>query len=145
MQFAVSHVQTNYLINDIFRKLPADERKHVEAKIAAVTDSDLTTAVRPFMFGGKVVHELYFDPSKLLFFTRQEKIGAIVSALIISSLAQKGDIPLSDQTARTHTRLIIRYAGSLKYGAEVSAFLRRFIALEDEIFACDTFEEHSST
>jgi hypothetical protein len=94
------------------------------------------------MFAGRVVHELYFDLSKLLFFTREEKIGALVSAFIIASLAHEADVPLSDQTTRTHAELIIRYAKRLKYGAEVSAFLRRFMALEDGIFVWDTFEEH---
>lgn len=71
----------------MFRKLSPKERKLVEVGIVAITNNDLVTAVRPFMFGGKVVHELYLDPSKLLFYTRKEKIGAVVSALIIAILA----------------------------------------------------------
>lgn len=132
MQFAISDNAVSELVNYVFRTLPAKEREHVENKIAAVTDADLTTAVRPFMFGGRVVHELYFDPSKLLFFTREEKIGAVVSAFVISSLAQNGDVPLSDQTLRTHDELIMRSANRLKYGTEVSLFLRRFMTLENE-------------
>ena len=98
----------------------------------AVTDADLTTAVRPFMFGGKIVHELYFDPTKLLFFTREEKVGAVVSAFAISYLAEHGDVPLSDQSLRTHAEQIIQYGKRLNYEGEVSRFLRRFKTLEDE-------------
>ena len=139
MQIVVDHRQTSYLVDEVFRKLPAKERKRVQTRIAAVIDSDLVTAVRPFMFGGKVVHELYFDPAKLLFFTRQEKIGAIVSALIISLLAKNAP---SDQMVRTHRKETIQYAKRLKYGTEVSAFLRRINTLENEIFEWNTFEEH---
>ena len=131
MQIAVDHRQTSYLVDEVFRKLPAKQRKCVQTGIAAVTDTELVTAVRPFMFGGRVVHELYFDPAKLLFFTRQEKIGAVVSAFIIASLAQNNQVPLSDQALRTHARLITRCAQRLNYGYEVSAFLGRFRCLED--------------
>lgn len=89
MQFAVSHSQIIELIKDILGKLPARERNNVENTIAAVTEANLVTAVRPFMFGGRIVHELYFDPSKLLFFTMQERNGAVVSALIIAYLAHE--------------------------------------------------------
>jgi len=130
--FAVDDESTRSLLAVTFHKLPVQERTHIKSIIAAVTDADLTTAIRPFSFGGKVVHELYFDPAKMLFFDRQEKIGAVVSAFIISCLAQNGHVPLSDQTLRTHTKMIMRYAKRLKYGAEVSAFLRRYTALEDE-------------
>ena len=132
MQFAVGHQQTSHLVSGIFRKLPAGERKLIEDEIAAVTDTDLTTAVRPFMFGGKIVHELYFDPAKLLFFTREEKVGAIVSAFAISYLAKSGDAPLSDQSLRTHAEQIIQYGKRLKCGGEVARFLRRLRSLEDE-------------
>ncbi len=131
-EFAVGHPQTGHLVGEVFRHLPTKERKLVETKVAAVTDTELVTAVRPFMFGGKLVHELCFDPSKLLFFTKQEKVGAIVSAFLISCLAENGAVPLSDQTLRTHAGLIIRYAKRMKYGREVSLFLRRFTILEDE-------------
>ena len=132
MQLVIDHNQTGWLVDEVFRSLPAKERKLVESRITAITDSDLVTAVRPFMFGGKVVHELYFDPSKLLFFTSLEKIGAIVSAFAISCLAQNDDVPLSDQTVRTHAKQIIQYGRRLKYDSEVSAFLRRLNTLENE-------------
>ena len=132
MQFALGHRQTSSLVNEVFRKLPAKERKSIETGIAAVTDTDLVTAVRPFMFGGRVIHELYFDPSKLLFYTRQEKIGAVVSAFIISSHAHNSNVPLSDQSLRTHAKQIIEYGKRWKYGCEVSAFLGRCMTLEDE-------------
>jgi hypothetical protein len=132
MQFLIADTQTSCLVSDLFRRLPARERKHVESKIAAITNSDLVTAVRPFMFGGRVVHELYFDPFKLMFFTRQEKIGAVISAFAIASLAHDGAVPLSDQALRTHTSQIIRYGRSLKHGTEISAFLRRLRILEDD-------------
>jgi hypothetical protein len=132
MQIAIDHHPTNSLVADIFRKLPHKERRRVETEIAAVTDTDLPTAIRPFMFGGKVVHELYFDPAKLVFFIGGEKSGAVVSAFIISILAHDAGAPLSDQSLRTHPRLIIRYAKRLKYGPEVSTFLRRFEACESE-------------
>lgn len=101
--FAINHEPTKCLIKDVFRTLPVQERSGMESSIAAVTDDDLPTAVRPFMFGGKVIHELYFDPAKLLFFVRREKVGAVVSAFTISSLANESEprigeeIPLSDQ------------------------------------------------
>jgi hypothetical protein len=104
-----------------------------------VTDADLTTAVRPFSFGGKVVHELYFDITKLRFFLKEEKIGAIVSAFIIALLAQysrsRGDsspFPLSDQSLVTNQNLITRYAKHLKYRREVSSFLTRCNDLENQ-------------
>jgi len=132
MQFVIADTQTGCLVSDVFRKLPARERKRVESKIAAITNSDLVTAVRPFMFGGRVVHELYFDPCKLVFFSRQEKLGAVISAFAIASLARDGAVPLSDQALRTHTSQIIQYGRSLKYGSEISAFLRRVRILEDD-------------
>lgn len=132
MQFAIGHHQTSSLVEEVYRKLPAKERKLVERRIVAITDSDLVTTVRPFMFGGKVVRELYFDPAKLLFFTVIEKIGAIISAFIIASLAQNAGVPLSDQSLRTHAKQIVQFGNRLKYGSEVSAFLRRVGTLEDE-------------
>jgi hypothetical protein len=131
MQFSITDSQTGWLVGEVFRKLPAKERKQVESRIAAVTDCDIVTVVRPLMFGGKVVHELYFDPCKLTFFTRREKLGAIASAFVISCLAQN-EVPLSDQTLRTHAKQIYEYGKRLKFGNEVSAFLRRFRTLEDE-------------
>jgi hypothetical protein len=68
----------------------------------------------------------------MLLYTRQEKIGAVASAFIIASLVQNGDVPLSDQSLRTHTKQIIQYGKRLKYGSEISAFLRRFMTLENE-------------
>jgi len=106
--------------------------------IGAITEDDLPTAVSPFMFGGKVVHELYFDHSKLVFFTKPERIGVIASALIIASLAAKsegnvnGKLPLSDQLIAEHPELIVRRARNWKYGREVSTFLTRLNELEDE-------------
>jgi hypothetical protein len=132
MQFEVGNHSTRVLVSDVFRELPLKVRRGVEAKLAAVTDTELVTAVRPFMFGGRVVRELYFDPSKLLFFNKREKIGAVMSAFIISYLAQRYDVPLSDQTLRTHHSLILRYAKRLRCRVEVSAFLRRTFELEDE-------------
>jgi len=114
--FEVSDEPLNTLIRGIFRKLPLTDRKHIESTIAAVTEMDLTTAVRPFAFGGKIVHELYFDTEKLVLFTKREKMGAIVSALIISMLADRykggkggkeGRLPLSNQAVLTHGRLIV--------------------------------------
>jgi hypothetical protein len=125
----LADTQTGCLVSDVFRKLPATERKRVENEIAAITGGELVTAVRPFMFGGKVIHELYFDPSKLLFFTRQEKIGAVLSAFVIASLAHDA-VPLSDQSLITHASQIRRYGKRLKYGSEISAFLRRLRILE---------------
>jgi hypothetical protein len=142
VQLAISHRPTSDLVNHVFRNLPAKERKRVENKIAAVTDTNLTTAVRPFMFGGKVVHELYFDTSKLLFFIREEKIGAIVSAFAISSFPQNAEVPLSDQSLITHAEQIIRYGKRLKYENEISAFLGRLRTLEDE-WSRDSFGDLS--
>jgi len=50
----------------------------------------------------------------------------LVSAFIISILAQKGDTPLPDQSLRTYSKQVAHYGKSLKYGNEVSAFLERF-------------------
>jgi hypothetical protein len=132
MQVATLHTQTDRLVSEVFRKLPPRQRKLVETEIAAIANRTLVTAVRPFMFSGRIVHELYFDVSKLLLLTEMEKIGAIASAFIISFIAQEGKVPLSDQTLRTHTGLIVRYAKRMKYGTEVLLFLRRFMILEDE-------------
>jgi len=132
MQVVVKNAQTCFLIEQVLRKLSVEERELVEHRIKAITDCDLVTAVRPFMFGGKVIHELYFDPSKLAFFADQEKIGAVLSAFIIASLAERGLLKLSDQELRTHPDLIAREARSLKHANEVSAFLSKFAHLEDE-------------
>jgi hypothetical protein len=129
---------TNSLVREVFKRLPVQERRRIEPVIAAVTDDDLPTAVRPFMFGGKVVHELYFDPPKLRFFVKSEKIGAIVSPFITAPLAKESEarikraIALSDQALSDHANLIIRRAKRWKYGRQVSAFLRRLKTLEDE-------------
>jgi hypothetical protein len=69
---------------------------------------------------------------------RFEKIGAVVSALVIASLAKESEqrvaeeFPLTDQTLVEHADAIVRRAKRWKYGPEVSAFLRRMKALEDE-------------
>jgi hypothetical protein len=124
LELAVSDRQTHDLIRDILRNFAARERNQVENVIAAVTDADLVTAVRPFMFGGRIVHELYFDRSKLLFFTMEEKIGGAVSALIIAYLAHKKVVPLSDQALMNHSKLVFREAKRLHYASQVSAFLQ---------------------
>ena len=136
--FEVSDEPVNTLMKAIFRKLPIVDRRHIESVIAAVTNGKLTTAVRPFAFGGKIVHELYLDTEKLALFTKREKTGAIVSALIISVLAdesKKGNhkkVDLSNQALMTHGKYIANYAKRWKYREEVTAFLRRLKALEDE-------------
>jgi hypothetical protein len=132
MRFSVHNDSLDSLATATFRKLPAHDRKNVESMIEAVTDADLTTAIRPFSYGGKIVHELYFDPAKLLFFTRQEKRGAFVSAFIVASLARDGHMPLSSESLRTHARYILRCAQRLNCKQEARAFLRRFTTLEDE-------------
>lgn len=131
MQFAVSHHATSQLVKGVFQSLPVKLRNGVENEIGAVTDTKLVTAVRPFMFGGRVIHELYFDPDKLLFFTMREKIGAVLSALIIAELADKQSVALSDNV-EDRSNLILREAKRLKYGRQVSAFLRRIKTLEAE-------------
>ena len=55
MIFSIYNEQTNRLVKGIFMGLPQKERRRVSAVISAVTDANLTTAVRPFSFGGKVV------------------------------------------------------------------------------------------
>ena len=122
----------NTFVKHIFDGLPALEQNKVKSVVAAVTDSNLTTAVRPFSFNGKIVHELYFDTDKLLFFLKDEKVGAVVSAMIIASLASEKRMPLSSQALMTHAKLILRAANRLKYGRQVSAFLRRLKSLEDQ-------------
>lgn len=132
MRFQICDDRTSTLVVNVFRELPKKEQKTIESVIGAVTDHKLITVIRPFMLSGKVIHELYFDPAKLVFFIEQERIGAVLSAFIISSLAQRGALALSDQELMTHPELIIRDARRLKHATEVSAFLRRFTALEDE-------------
>jgi len=136
--FALTHESANALLRRIFGGIPIQERRRITSVLGAVTEKALPTAVRPFMFGGKIVHELYFDPEKMRFFVRREKIGAIVSAFIIASLTRESEprtetgIALSDQTLMDHTSLIVRHAKLWKFGDEVSAFLRRLKVLEDE-------------
>jgi hypothetical protein len=90
------------------------------------------------MFGGKAIHELYLEPVRLHYFLRHEKIGLIVSALIIASLTGEteekivGRVPLSDLALIDHSALILRRAKQWKYEREVHAFLRRFNALADD-------------
>jgi hypothetical protein len=136
--FAVAPEKLNCMAKSIFKRLPAEARRRIESSIAAVTDGDHPTAVRPFMFGGKITHELYFDLVKLRFLAKHEKIGAIISAFIIASLAGgsgKGAgerVPLSDQALFDYADLIVRGAREWKSGSEVSAFLRRLKTMEDE-------------
>lgn len=136
--FAVTTEATNSLVERIFRGLPVQERERIQSSIAAVTDDYLPTAVRPFMFGGKVVHELYLDPEKLRFFVKHERIGAIVSAFIIASLAQESkqrieeEASLFDQVLWLHRQLVLQHAKRWRYAREVSAFLNRLKILEDE-------------
>jgi hypothetical protein len=131
MELAVDR-QTANIITGVLGELSPTERRILETEVVAIADRELVTAVRPFMFGGMVVHELYLDSAKLLFYTTREKIGAIVSAFIIVLLSRKGNVPFSDQSLRTHAKQINRYGKRLKYGDEVTAFLRRVTNLEDE-------------
>ena len=81
--FEMTSDRTNALISGIFRRLPISERKCIQSSIAAVVDDDLPTAVRPFMFGGKIVRELCFDSHKLWFFLRavDRKVGLNADSL----------------------------------------------------------------
>jgi hypothetical protein len=132
MRFEIHDYRTNALVNKIFRTLTKAQRVSIESMIGAVTDDKLVTAIRPFMFSGKILHELYFDPDKLVFFNNQEKIGAVLSALIISCLAKKGSLTMSDQELLAHPELIAREGRRWKHGEEVSAFVERLRGLEDE-------------
>jgi hypothetical protein len=129
---------TNSMAERIFARLPSGERSRIGATIAVVTDKSLPTAVRPFMFGAKVVHELCFDTEKLWFFVKDEKIGAIVSAFVIASLSEKSkqqarrDFLFSDQSLIERRDLIIERAKRWNYGRQVSAFLERLVRIEKE-------------
>jgi hypothetical protein len=135
MIFSIYNEQTNRLVKGIFMDLPQRERRRVSAVISAVTDARLTTAVRPFSFGGKVVHEIYFDTDKLRFFLHEEKVGAILSAFIIAMLVNDSgphNLPLSDQSLITYAGRVIQCARHLKRRKEVSSFLQRCINLENQ-------------
>jgi hypothetical protein len=129
--FAVCDRSTNSLVRNTFEMLPRRERERISSVITAVTDKSLPTAVRPFMFQGKTVHELYFDSEKMLFFTKMEKIGCTLSAMIIACLASEKKLPLSDQALMEHSGLITKYAKRLNHSHEVSAFIARLKMLED--------------
>jgi hypothetical protein len=121
----------------MFKRFPIAERRSVESIIQAITDTHLPTAVRPFMFRGKIAHELYFDNEKMWMLTNKEKLGAVASALIISCLAEQsqekgGNGILDDQLVMTQSNIIMREAKRLKCDTEVSAFLKKVKALEDE-------------
>lgn len=128
---------------EMFKRFPIRERRSIESIIQAITDNDLPTAVRPFMFHGKIAHELYFDNEKMWMLTNEEKLGAAASALIISYLAERSrgkdgnGVPLDDQLVMTQADIMMREAKRLKCETEVSAFLKRVKALEDEWRAWD--------
>jgi hypothetical protein len=132
--FSIRNQETNQLVKRVFDTLPTDERKQVDTIISAVTDADLTTAIRPFGFGGKVIHELYFDPNKLHLFDRNQKVGTIVAAFIIASLSleTKGKFPLDNQTLRTRSGEIMDRARRWKHGRAVSSFLKALNLQEDQ-------------
>jgi hypothetical protein len=133
MIFAVTNTTTKMLTKDVFSGLPDEVRKQIGLTVAAVVDADLTTVVRPFMFGGKVVHELYFDPAKLGLYNENERAGAALTAFIICWLAHRtAKFPLTDQALRTHHKRILGQARRWKCFGTVNAFLRKFSRLEDE-------------
>jgi hypothetical protein len=140
MIFSIYGEQTNQFVKRIFMSLPQKERRRVSVVISAVTDAELNTGVRPFSFGGNVVHEIYFDTAKLRFFLNEEKVGAILSAFIIAMLAEESasrihslnNFPLSDQALMTYAGHIIEYAKHLKCSKEVSSFLARCSNLENQ-------------
>jgi hypothetical protein len=134
MFFSIRNEETNHYVKQVFNTLPIKERKQVNSIIAAVTDADLTTAIRPFGFGGKVVHELYFDPNKLRRFDKNQKVGAVVAAFIIASLSleTKGRFPLDNRTLRTRSGEIMNRARRWRYAGAVSSFLKALNFQEDE-------------
>ena len=133
-RFVIANERISSLIQEIFSKLPAEERGRIGSIISAVTDADLVTAVRPFTFAGKVVHELYFDPRKLSLFGKQERVGAIVAAFTIASLTTetKRRFPLDSRTLKSRGRQVIDQARRWKYSGEVSSFLDEMNFQEDQ-------------
>jgi len=134
IRFVMANERINSLVQEIFSKFPAEERERIGTIISAVTCADLVTAVRPFTFAGKVAHELYFDPRKLSLFRKRERVGAIVAAFIIASLATetKRRFPLDNRTLRSRGRQIIDQARRWKYSDEVSSFLNEINFQEDQ-------------
>jgi hypothetical protein len=127
--------ETNQFVKRIFMSLPREEQRRVSAAISAVTDDCLTTAIRPFSFGGRVVHEIYFDLDKLRFFLNEEKVGAVLSAFIIAILVYDSgsrSFPFSDESLITYAGRVIQYAKHLKRRKEVSSFLYRSMDLENQ-------------
>jgi hypothetical protein len=139
MLFSLRNEQANQFIRRIFDTFPRREQRQVESVISGVVDAELTTAIRPFGYGGKVIHEAYFDLAKLRFFLKQEKIGAIISAFIIPLLVKQSQldadfpaISLSNQLLVTNPDLITQYAKNLNYHKEVFSFLTRCNDLENQ-------------
>jgi len=134
VRFVIANETISSLVQETFSKLPAEERGRIGSKISAVTDADIVTAVRPFTFAGKVVHELYFDPSKLRLFNKEQRVGAVMAAFIIASLAQetKGEFPLDNQNLKTRSSQIIKRARHWGYADEVSSFLKEMNFQEGE-------------
>ena len=134
VRFVIAIQRINSLVQEIFSTLPVEDRLRIGSIISAVTDADLVTAVRPFMFRGKVVHELCFDTNKLRLFDKNQKVGAVVAAFIIASLSleTKGRFPLDSQTLRTRSGEIMARARRWKYANAVSGFLKALNSQEDQ-------------
>jgi len=134
VRFVIANERISSLVREIFSKLPVEERERIGSIISAVTDADLVTAVRPFAFAGRVVHELYFDPRKLSLFGKRERVGAIVAAFIMASLATDTErrFPLDNRALKSRGRQIIVQARRWKYADEVSSFLNEMNFQEDQ-------------
>jgi len=135
MELAIADGQTNSLVADLFQTLPDEDCRRVISSIVAVTDAELTTAVRPFGFGGKVVHELHFNPSKLKLFSTKQRTGAVLTAFAVCCLTEEtsGKFPLSNQIlAARRRRTIAKRAIRWNRVREVSSFLNEVMSQERE-------------